>query len=86
MKSTKKLTILSATSAEKLAQKFFDCKIKGDLCELNGRQAWYEFKKGNFILTIGSFYDRNKYPTGIFSKNDEVICSVNFESFRGNEK
>lgn len=78
---------LPKSEAEKLAQKFFDCKIEGELCELNGRTAWYEFKKGDFVLTIGYFYVKNKNPIGIFSKADEVICSVNFEGFeKSNEK
>lgn len=81
-----KLINLSISEAEKLAQNFFDCKIKGELCELNGRKAWYEFKKGEFVLTVGCFYAKNKNPAGVFSKADEVICSVMFESFEGEKK
>ena len=77
------LVNLSASEAEKLAQDVFDCKIESVLRELNGCNAWYEFRKGDFVLTIGYFYDKSKGPAGILRKDEKFICSVNFESFQG---
>lgn len=81
-----KLISLSISEAEKLAQDFFDVRIKGELCELNGLKSWYEFKKGDFVLTIGFFYAKGNNPIGILSKADEVICSISFDGFEGKEE